>query len=330
MVGQELLSEQDMLSCLSRHYNMDVIALTCLPLGADMNAAVYKVETHDEAFFFVKVKRGEQSNIEILELLRAAGIQQIIAPLKTIHGQTTQRIENFSLSVYPFVEGQDGFQRDLSAVQWVLLGATLRQVHHVVVPLEIQAHLRRESFSPRWREAVGALYRHREAGLKGDEFALRLLALMRERKPEILCLVDRAEQLAKELTQQSHQFVLCHSDIHGGNVLMQGNDSLYLVDWDEPIMAPRERDLMFIGGGVANVWNRPREVELFYEGYGNTTVNTALLSYYRHERIVEDIALLGRELLLTKAGDRPQMYKHLIDMFEPRGVIDIAFKTDAG
>ena len=30
---------------------------------------------------------------------------------------------------------------------------------------------------------------------------------------------------------------------------------------------PKERDLMFIGGGVANVWNKPHEETLFYKGY---------------------------------------------------------------
>jgi spectinomycin phosphotransferase len=57
-----------------------------------------------------------------------------------------------------------------------------------------------------------------------------------------------------------------------------------------------------------------------------------MLTYYRHERIVEDIALYGQELLLTTAGgeNRAEMYKHFIDMFEPNGVVDIAFKTDEG
>ena len=105
---------------------------------------------------------------------------------------------------------------------------------------------------------------------------------------------------------------------------------IYIVDWDDPIMAPKERDLMFIGGGVANVWNKPHEEELFYKGYGKTEVNTTILAYYRHERIVEDIADYGQDLLLTTAGgeDRPEMYKHFIGMFEPSGVVDIAFKTD--
>ena len=70
--------------------------------------------------------------------------------------------------------------------------------------------------------------------------------------------------------------MLCHSDIHGGNVLINGNNPIYIVDWDEPIMAPKERDLMFIGGGVANVWNKPHEEEFFYKGYGPTEVNRTI------------------------------------------------------
>ena len=31
-------------------------------------------------------------------------------------------------------------------------------------------------------------------------------------------------------------------------MLIHENSDIYIVDWDEPIMAPKERDLMFIGG----------------------------------------------------------------------------------
>ena len=124
--------------------------------------------------------------------------------------------------------------------------------------------------------------------------------------------------------------MLCHSDIHGGNLLIDSDNTIYIVDWDDPIMAPKERDLMFIGGGVANVWNKPHEEALFYKGYGKTEINLTILAYYRHERIVEDIALYGQDLLLTRAGgeNRREMYKHFIAMFEENGVVDIAFKTD--
>ena len=86
---------------------------------------------------------------------------------------------------------------------------------------------------------------------------------------------------------------------------------------------------MFIGGGVGNVWNKPHEGEWFYKGYGKTDINQTILAYYRHERIVQDIAEYAHKLLLTTTGgaDRLEMFKHFIGMFEPRGVVEIAFET---
>lgn len=114
-------------------------------------------------------------------------------------------------------------------------------------------------------------------------------------------------------------------------MLIDESGSIFIVDWDDPIMAPKERDLMFIGGGVANVWNNPHEEEFFYKGYGKTEINRAILAYYRHERIVEDIAEYGQALLLTSDGgkERSAMLEQFKDMFEPNRVVDIALKTDA-
>ncbi len=141
--------------------------------------------------------------------------------------------------------------------------------------------------------------------------------------------MDRAEQFAQKLKNQPTHYVLCHSDIHGGNVLIDENNSIYIVDWDDPMMAPRERDLMFIGGGVANVWNKPDEEAFFYKGYGTIEINKMILAYYRHERIVEDIAQFVQELRLPSVSDpdKQKIYEQFIGMFAPNGVVDIAFKT---
>ena len=334
MIEKQSLSDQIIINCLNIDYGIEVDMLTFLPIGADMNASVYKAQTYDQRAYFIKLKRGHHHDIsvKIVELLYDAGIRQIILPIKTLLDQSTQRIEDFTLIVYPFVEGQDGFNINLTDTQWFELGKALRQVHEIDVPSSIQNQLRREVYSPKWREAVRSLYAHIEAKPTGDEIALKLLKFIRENMPAIRRLVDRSDQLAQKLQGQSLKFVLCHSDIHGGNVLLKGTDTFYIVDWDDPIMAPKERDLMFIGGGIANVWNKPHEEKSFYEGYGKTEIDSTILAYYRHERIVEDIAIYGHELLLTTKGgeDRLEMYKQFIGMFKPRGVVDIAFKTDEG
>lgn len=332
MLEKHSLSDQLIISCLNTHYDIEVASLTFLPLGADINASVYKAQALDQKFYFIKLKQGHHHDIsvEIVELLQSAGIEQIIPPVKTMHGKTTQRIDDFTLIVYPFVDGQDGFHRHLTNDQWIKLGKSMKQVHEIEVPEHIQKQIRKEAYSSKWREIVRSIYPHVEAELTGDEIALKLQKFMRAHMLAIRRLVDRAEQLAEKLQNQSHPFVLCHSDIHAGNVLIAGNHEIYIVDWDEPIMAPKERDLMFIGGGVGNVWNKPHEEKLFYQGYGKTEIDSTILAYYRHERIIEDIAVYSQELLLSTARtqDRPEMYNHFIGMFEPQGVVEIAFKTD--
>ena len=334
MIEKQSLSDQCIIDCLNTNYGVKVATLTFIPLGADIDASVYKAQTYDQSSYFVKLKRGYHHDIGpiIQLLLHDAGIQQIISPIKTNHGQPTHHIDDFTLIVYPFIEGQDGFSCDLTNDQWITLGKALRQIHEFHLPSFIKNQIKRESYSAKWRETVRSMYTHIDAEQKitDDKIALKLLTFMKKHRETIQRLVNRAEQLGQEIQKQSPEFVLCHSDIHGGNVLIANDGTIYIVDWDQPIMAPKERDLMFIGAGVANVWNNPHEEEFFYKGYGKTEINREILAYYRHERIVEDIAIYSQQLLLTTDGgkDREIMYKHFIDMFKPRGVVDIAFKTD--
>ena len=52
-------------------------------------------------------------------------------------------------------------------------------------------------------------------------------------------------------------------------------------------LAPRERDLMFIGAGVAGHWRDAQEAIWFYEGYGPQQPDAQAMAYYRCERRVE-------------------------------------------
>jgi spectinomycin phosphotransferase len=127
-------------------------------------------------------------------------------------------------------------------------------------------------------------------------------------------------------------FVLCHADLHAGNVLVPDPAHFYIVDWDNPLLAPKERDLMSIGAGLMGGWRSPAEEEsLFYQGYGPTTINPTALAYYRYERIIDDIAVFCDQLLETTAGgeDRAQSFAYLASNFLPNGTIEIAQASDS-
>ena len=98
-----------------------------------------------------------------------------------------------------------------------------------------------------------------------------------------------------------------------------------------PILAPKERDLMYAGGGQFGKARLPVEEErLFYRGYGQTPIDPDALAYYGYERIVEDIAVYCEQLLRSNAGgvDREQALRYLMSNFEPKGTIEIAYRAD--
>jgi spectinomycin phosphotransferase len=151
------------------------------------------------------------------------------------------------------------------------------------------------------------------------------------KRQEILELLERTERLAQNLQARVLDLVVCHSDLHAGNLLIV-SDWFFIVDWDDQILAPKERDLMFVGGGQMNNWRSPLEEEaLFYQGYGATELDAVALSYYRFERIVQDIAAYCEQLFLSGEGgeDREHAYQYLTSNFLPNGVLEITKRADA-
>ena len=101
------------------------------------------------------------------------------------------------------------------------------------------------------------------------------------------------------------------------------------MDWDDPILAPKERDLMFIGGGIDDLWKGEEQIEMFYQGYGNAQIDSTALAYYRYERVIEDLVVICDLLLSTEEGgkDRERSYGWFTSNFEPGQTIEIADRT---
>lgn len=317
---------------LELDYGLTMVQLEFLPIGADVNTAAYRAVAADGTPYFIKLRSGEfdELSIAVPYYLETQGISQLIVPIKSTSGRLWTRLERFALILCPFVAGQDGFNRPLDDEQWVALGTALSRVHDADLPDEIRARLPRETFSPRCREEVREYQRYLETQTFSDLVSSNLAALMRSYRDVIDRLVRRAGELAAILRSRPLDFVLCHADLHAGNVLLDRYGRLFVVDWDTLLLAPKERDLMFIGAGIGGVWESEREASLFFRGYGPVEVDPDLIAYYRHERIVEDVAAYCAEILESAPGnkDRAPGLHRLASQFLPNGVIDIAFRTD--
>jgi len=77
---------------LQAEYGLLVIHVAFLPLGADLNTAVYRVVAEDETPYFVKLRRGVfgETVVALPKFLSDQGIVQIIAPWQPKQGNSGQ------------------------------------------------------------------------------------------------------------------------------------------------------------------------------------------------------------------------------------------------
>jgi len=210
-----------------------------------MGTAVYRLVADDGMAYFLKLRKGsDEITVTVPLFLKSQGIKEIIAPFESKSKQGWADFGEYKLILYPFIEGKDGFDMELTDQHRRTLGAALKGIHSTQVPPELKRLIPQETFASNWREGMKSFQAQVENKTFDDPTAEKLVELMKSKRSEITRLIERANQLALELQSKLLELVLCHTDIHGGNILINDKDELYIVDWDNPILAPKERDLM--------------------------------------------------------------------------------------
>jgi spectinomycin phosphotransferase len=330
MLTKPNIPDELMISQLQEGFDLHVAELTFLPIGADSRTAIYRVITDDGTAYFLKLRKNFNEIIVRVPLfLKDNGIREIIVPFESKSKQRWADFGQYKLILYPFIEGKDGFEMELTDHHRRMLGAAFQGIHTAQIPAGLRKLIKKETFSLGWREDMRSYQAQVETKTFDESTAAKLAEFIKSKKSEITRLINRAEQLVSELQSQPLELVLCHSDIHGGNILISNTGELYIVDWDDPILASKERDLMFIGGGIDEIWKTKGEEAVFYEGYGKTNINQSALAYYRYERVIEDLVVICEQLLPTDEGgaDRERSYGWFRSNFEPGSTIEIADKT---
>ena len=319
------LSQNSIINALQKDYDIAVATFTKLTGGADLDAESYKVEATNKQAYFVKVTHRSYHpvSMKLQLLLHDTGIKHILTPLKTTHGDIVHTIDDYIFTLYPYIQGSNGFDCSLNQNQWIELGRTLKAIHAWTIPTPLRNSIKEESYTAKWRDYIRGIYQKHST----QSSHCYLTNFMQTHKNTILRLVEIATYGATNLKNNKRHFVLCHGDMHAGNILLQDSGDFFIVDWDAPIMAPKERDLMFIGGGVGNIWNNEYEEKLFYKGYEQASVDITALAYYRCERILEDIAIYYQTLSTSRKTNSAEIFTLLIEQFKPNGVVDIALNT---
>jgi spectinomycin phosphotransferase len=340
MIIKSPLLDEIIIAGIHEGYGLTVSELEFLPIGNDPDAWVYKVHTPGGSAYFLKVRRGDlnQPSLSIPRWLRNRGIEQIIAPLPTRSQQLSQPVEvGFHLILYPFIDGDSGMNVGLTDAQWHEFGTLLKNIHATPITPELQS-VRREKFDPNadnlffWFSQIGTVQAgilHRDGTTPAEH---EMTLFWREKHAEIGRILARTEALAAELRAQNLPLALCHADIHTANVMVATDGRLFIIDWDGIMIAPVERDLMFIledkpAGKPTGTDHRKH----FFSGYGATDLNRTALAYYRYEWVVQEIADYAVRVFLmgnTTEWLRYDALRQFRQLFDPGDVVEAAYEAD--
>jgi spectinomycin phosphotransferase len=243
------------------------------------------------------------------------------------------RVERFALALYPMVDGGTGAEVGMSPDDWRTLGAVARRIHATELEPELMQVVGRESFRPSWRQVVEDLPSLIGKSSPTDPVEVALVAAWGAHEDRIRTVTEHADALGRRLERSSLPQVLCHGDLHTWNVLLDAERGLLIVDWDETTLAPKERDLMFVVGGIGGDLVAPADTERFFECYGEAIIHWEALAYYRCAWAVQDLGSFAECIFQTPSPSeaaRRAALDDFVSTLAPRGIVDTAgFRGDA-
>jgi spectinomycin phosphotransferase len=256
--------------------------LEFLPLGYDFKAGLYRAVSEQETTHLIKVTSRPlyESGCLVPCYLNNQGIECVVAPIPTKSGALWTQVEDWTVIVYPFIYGEASFT-GMTGGQWEKIGAIFKRIHRVMLPPIGFESIRKETFNPteyaRWVRTYETLHVH---AIGGSSLERRFRAAWVAHQSTIHTVMTSLEKLANELRSRTFTHVICHADLHPANLLRNHAEQVFVIDWDEVMLAPKERDFIFVSQLQANS---------FFKGYGDVEIDWPALTYYLLERVVQDL-----------------------------------------
>ena len=217
------------------------------------------------------------------------------------HGQYALSHDGHLLILFHWIEGRTvGFERFSDEV--LIQAATAVGTLHKSASQIEWPNPPRETFDLPFEEALrknlDVLPGITTADTPGKQGLRRLLL---PRKQEIVHLLTRLKELQAQMQATYKAMVICHTDLHGGNMILDDQGTLHLLDWEGACLAPPEHDLFFFA------WDERLE-DLFMPHYERAfrpiELDGDTLSFYCYRRNLEDLAEWVVRILYENRGEQ--------------------------
>jgi spectinomycin phosphotransferase len=306
MDKEPAIGTENLIKTIQEEYGLEVAALRFLLRG--WGGDCYLAETRSGTHYFLKLHDPDNYigvaalsmdfYLPLIDQLHGKGIlPQIPHPLPTRNGAFYLNVGPQVLVITNYIEGEDvGFGKiskpilmKLADMVGILHSSTprLKFEHPFIEKYET-------SFVPKLMKSLNEL--------EGVQPGVRPgVQLLRESiQPWIEQLnkyIDWLLSLQIQVKSEDKSMVVCHTDLHGGNLRQDDQGNLYLLDWENAMIAPQEHDMIFFTGD-AETWDTFWQI---YRGHFDLiSLDSDTLAFYFYRRGLEDVAGLVFRIM---AGD---------------------------
>jgi spectinomycin phosphotransferase len=254
---EPVLDKTALLETIHREYGLSVERLRFLPTG--WTAYCYTADCTDGGRYFLKLTSDSglvpyaASDRDFYlpltyQLCTKRILPHIACPIRAQDGRFSIDWENHVLILFHFIEGDVvGFDRvsgDVLRELVRLVGVLHRSTPHIEVEKPFV-----ERFDIAFEgDLMDGLETLATITLSNRQGRWELRELLLPLKDELLSRLDRLRELQTLAKASDREMVVCHTDLHGENLMMDGRGVLYIIDWEGAMIAPPEHDLFFFAG----------------------------------------------------------------------------------
>jgi spectinomycin phosphotransferase len=313
-------------------FAVELVSMEPVHLGTDTAATLWRGVAQDGSVLAIKwTAGGSAAGPVVSSHLASLGIDHIVAPAHTVDGRLWSQRGGRRLLLTPWLSGDRAVKHRMDQEQWTAYGALLARIHAAPrpkdpLPTEDYTHHKVAAAT----HAVNSELRIHRAG----DHIVRDLAKCWQLGlgARILWLLACADRLAARLRAEPPPHVLCHGDPHLGNVLLM-DGTPWLLDWDDAMLAPRERDLVLLKGGMGAFGPQNRDEQAWFDvGHGAADVDPVVLAYYRCTRAIEDVVYFAQDILDVDRlpAERADLMEIIRGVAGPTGLVRYAVSSLRG
>ena len=288
----------ELLQNLRTAYGLPLQSITFFPEGEDSYGYIVSSETGKK--YFAKASTSvPNSRLHVASVLRhRCNILGVVAPLETQEGALSIQWHNFRVSLFPFIEGKSRWDlwkvgKDFTDAELSETGALLATIHGCPETIASN-HLAVAKYDlPSRHELHTVLEAPTKKIPPQNPYQKQLLKALTQHKSEILQAIERYDSLGRLAAALQTPFVITHGDPTPGNLILDTDNQLHLIDWDGASLGPPEKDLVsFTGERFEVVLER-----YLTERKNDVALHADIFGFYIYEWAINEIRDYGTKIL---------------------------------